>query len=83
VCQCSMFAAKIMKLLIFLELSRLRFDIESSSSGAAAGAQRHRVTNFVMAQGRGAASRTANERLPKARGSFYPFNPFSGPTNFS
>src|ERR1700722_6031506 len=47
VCQCSVFAPKRMKLHTFSGRRRARLDIESSVSGAAAGAQGQRVTFFV------------------------------------
>ena len=47
VCQCSVFAPKLMKLCVLIESRVSALDIESSSCGAAAGAQGHRVTFFV------------------------------------
>jgi hypothetical protein len=48
VCQPRSYAPKLMKLLAFMECVRGMFDIESSSSSAAGGAQGHRLTFFVM-----------------------------------
>lgn len=46
-CQSSIIAPKRMKLRVFIESQWTRLDIESSSSGAAAGAHGHRLTFFV------------------------------------